>query len=57
MCGPGFDHAACIVQEAAVRIGIDARVMSLKASGIGRYTIEMVKSMAAQVSVCPVPDR
>jgi glycosyltransferase involved in cell wall biosynthesis len=31
-----------------MRVGIDARVMSLKASGIGRYTIEMVKSMAAR---------
>jgi len=31
-----------------LRIGIDARVMSLRAGGIGRYTLEMVKSMAAQ---------
>ncbi len=31
-----------------MRIGIDARVMSLKAGGIGRYTLEMAKSMAAQ---------
>ncbi|MRR14746.1 glycosyltransferase family 1 protein, partial [archaeon] len=31
-----------------MRIGIDARVMSLQASGIGRYTLETVKSMAAQ---------
>ena len=30
-----------------MRIGIDARVMTLKASGIGRYTLEMIKSIAS----------
>lgn len=31
-----------------MRIGIDARVMSVKAGGIGRYTLEMVRAMAAR---------
>ena len=28
-----------------MKIGIDVRVMTLDASGIGRYTIEMIKAM------------
>ena len=29
-----------------MRIGIDARVMTLSASGIGRYSIEMIKAIS-----------
>ncbi len=31
-----------------MRIGIDARVMSVRSGGIGRYMLEMVRSMAAR---------